>query len=60
MYEGYGPGGVAILVEATTDNRNRTASEMRFILPVMEVPWERRLRLLDLRKERGYLYSLSS
>ena len=31
IYEGYGPGGVAILVEATTDNRNRTASEMRFI-----------------------------
>ena len=29
MYEGYGPGGVAVLVEATTDNRNRTGSEMR-------------------------------
>ena len=29
MYEGYGPGGVAILVEATTDNRNRTGSEIR-------------------------------
>ncbi|HUF01533.1 MAG TPA: YebC/PmpR family DNA-binding transcriptional regulator [Gaiellaceae bacterium] len=28
-YEGYGPGGVAILVEALTDNRNRTASEVR-------------------------------
>lgn len=28
-YEGYGPGGVAILVEAATDNRNRTASEVR-------------------------------
>ncbi len=28
-YEGYGPGGVAILVEALTDNRNRTAPEMR-------------------------------
>jgi YebC/PmpR family DNA-binding regulatory protein len=28
-YEGYGSGGVAILVEATTDNRNRTGSEMR-------------------------------
>ncbi len=28
-YEGYGPGGVAIIVEALTDNRNRTASEMR-------------------------------
>ncbi len=28
-YEGYGPGGVAIIVEATTDNRNRTAGEVR-------------------------------
>jgi YebC/PmpR family DNA-binding regulatory protein len=28
-YEGYGPGGVAILVEAMTDNRNRTASNVR-------------------------------
>jgi YebC/PmpR family DNA-binding regulatory protein len=31
MYEGYGPGGVATLVEALTDNRNRTGSEMRHI-----------------------------
>jgi YebC/PmpR family DNA-binding regulatory protein len=30
-YEGYGPGGVAILVEALTDNRNRTASEIRHV-----------------------------
>jgi YebC/PmpR family DNA-binding regulatory protein len=30
-YEGYGPGGVALLVEATTDNRNRTASEVRHL-----------------------------
>ena len=29
LYEGYGPGGVAILVEALTDNRNRTGSEIR-------------------------------
>lgn len=29
IYEGYGPGGVAILVEALTDNRNRTTSELR-------------------------------
>ncbi len=28
-YEGYGPGGVAIIVEALTDNRNRTAAEVR-------------------------------
>lgn len=30
-YEGYGPNGVAIIVEAATDNRNRTASEVRAI-----------------------------
>ncbi|RCV51031.1 YebC/PmpR family DNA-binding transcriptional regulator [Marinitenerispora sediminis] len=29
MYEGYGPGGVALLVECLTDNRNRAASEVR-------------------------------
>lgn len=29
IFEGYGPGGVAILVETTTDNRNRTVSELR-------------------------------
>ncbi|MDR1365175.1 MAG: YebC/PmpR family DNA-binding transcriptional regulator [Holosporales bacterium] len=29
QYEGYGPGGVAIIVEALTDNRNRTASDIR-------------------------------
>jgi YebC/PmpR family DNA-binding regulatory protein len=28
-YEGYGPGGVAILIEAVTDNRNRTAADLR-------------------------------
>ena len=31
IYEGYGPGGVAILVEAATDNKNRTAAEVRSI-----------------------------
>jgi YebC/PmpR family DNA-binding regulatory protein len=29
VYEGYGPGGIAVLVEAQTDNRNRTAAEIR-------------------------------
>jgi YebC/PmpR family DNA-binding regulatory protein len=29
VYEGYGPGGVAIMVEALTDNRNRTSAEIR-------------------------------
>jgi YebC/PmpR family DNA-binding regulatory protein len=31
LYEGYGPGGVAVLVEALTDNRNRTGSDVRHI-----------------------------
>ncbi|HPE96284.1 MAG TPA: YebC/PmpR family DNA-binding transcriptional regulator, partial [Bacillota bacterium] len=29
FYEGYGPGGVAVIVETSTDNRNRTASDIR-------------------------------
>ena len=29
LYEGYGPGGVAVLVEALTDNRNRTGADVR-------------------------------
>ncbi len=31
LYEGYGPGGVAVLVEAATDNRNRTVAEVRHL-----------------------------
>lgn len=31
IYEGYGPGGVAIMVECLTDNRNRTAAEVRAV-----------------------------
>ena len=32
LYEGYGPGGVAILIECLTDNRNRTVAEVRHAL----------------------------
>ena len=31
MFEGYGPGGVAVIVDTVTDNRNRTVSEMRHL-----------------------------
>ena len=31
IYEGYAPGGVALIVEAATDNKNRTAAEIRSI-----------------------------
>src|ERR1700761_5147848 len=32
MYEGYAPGGVALLIEAVTDNRNRTGADVRHLL----------------------------
>jgi YebC/PmpR family DNA-binding regulatory protein len=32
LYEGYGPGGVALLIEATTDNRQRTVSQIKNVL----------------------------
>lgn len=32
VYEGYGPGGVALLIECTTDNRNRTSGDVRSVL----------------------------
>jgi YebC/PmpR family DNA-binding regulatory protein len=32
MYEGYGPGGAALMIDALTDNRNRTVGELRHIL----------------------------
>jgi len=32
VYEGYGPGGVALMIESVTDNKNRTVSEIRHIL----------------------------
>jgi len=31
MYEGYGPGGIALLIEAATDNKNRTIAEIRHV-----------------------------
>jgi YebC/PmpR family DNA-binding regulatory protein len=32
MFEGYGPGGVAVMIDVATDNRNRTVSEIRHLL----------------------------
>ncbi|MEE2876422.1 MAG: YebC/PmpR family DNA-binding transcriptional regulator [Candidatus Neomarinimicrobiota bacterium] len=32
LFEGYGPGGVAVMVEVTTDNRNRTVAELRHLI----------------------------
>jgi len=38
-YEGYAPGGVAVIVEAITDSRNRTASDVPTALPRTTVLW---------------------
>ena len=52
LYEGYGPGGVAILVEAPTDNRNRTGSEVRaHVHQARRQPGRAGLGRLDLREE---------
>ncbi len=39
LFEAYGPGGTAILIEATTDNRNRTVSEVKHALTAHEGKW---------------------
>ena len=39
-YEGYGPGGVAILIECLTDNRNRAATEVRTALQSASIEYE--------------------
>jgi len=39
MYEGYGPGGIAVLVECLTDNRNRAASDVRWRSPATAARW---------------------
>ena len=51
-YEGYGAGGVAILCEVLTDNRNRTAGEIRKIFELRRRQARRhRLRRLDVREQ---------
>ncbi len=52
IYEGYGPGGVAIMCEVLTDNRNRTAGEVRQRLRALRrQAGQLRLRRLDVREQ---------
>ena len=53
-YEGYGPGGVAVMVESMTDNRNRTVGEVRKISRSTAATWGGRQRRLDVREEGGH------
>ena len=48
-YEGYGPGGVALLIQSLTDNKNRTVGEIRHMLgEVQRQPRGREQRRLDV------------
>jgi len=54
-YEGYGPGGVAVIVHALTDNKNRTASEVRHAFKKNGGNLgEKRKCILHVRPERIY------
>ena len=53
LYEGYGPGGVALLIEALTDNRNRTGADVRHAaVQARRQPRRARLGLLPVRQAR--------
>ncbi|ACX52728.1 protein of unknown function DUF28 [Ammonifex degensii KC4] len=63
FYEGYGPGGVALLIRTTTNNRNRTAAEVRHVLSKFGgnlgeagcVSWLFRSQgLITVRKDSGF------
>jgi YebC/PmpR family DNA-binding regulatory protein len=54
-YEGYGPGGVAILVECVSDNRNRTASEVRHVFTKRNGTMVEAGAVAWMFERRGYL-----
>jgi len=51
MFEGYGPGGAAVLVMVATDNRNRTVSDIRHMFSKNGGNLGNRQRLLDVRAQ---------
>ena len=53
-YEGYGPGGAALIIEALTDNKNRTVGEIRHLLEqARRQPRRAQQRRLDVRARRA-------
>lgn len=55
VYQAYGPGGVAIIIELATDNRNRTASELRKMLERQNAKIDPSGSVLHKFKKRGQL-----
>lgn len=60
VYQVYGPGGVAIVIELATDNRNRTASELRKLLERQNAKIDSSGSVLHKFKKRGQLLFDSS
>ena len=55
VYQAYGPGGVAIVIELATDNRNRTASELRKLLERQNAKIDSSGSVLHKFKKRGQI-----
>lgn len=55
VYQAYGPGGVALVIELATDNRNRTASELRKVLERQNAKIDPSGSVLHKFKKRGHL-----
>ena len=55
-YEGYGPGGAAVIIETLTDNKNRTVGEMRHMLDqARRQPRRRPTRVAWMFSKKGYI-----
>jgi YebC/PmpR family DNA-binding regulatory protein len=56
LYEGYAPGGVALIIEILSDNKNRTAQEMRALFTRAEASLAATGAVAWMFKRRGYFY----
>ena len=52
IYEGYGPGGISLVIEVITDNKNRTVAEIRHLFQNMEVLLVKLVVLLGCLKKK--------
>ncbi|HUY68058.1 MAG TPA: YebC/PmpR family DNA-binding transcriptional regulator [Alphaproteobacteria bacterium] len=59
-YEGYGPGGCALIIEALTDNRNRTASELRTILSKLGGSMGESNSVAFMFERRGFIFFMAA
>ena len=56
LYEAYGPGGVALLIEGATDNTNRTNSEIKHLLSKLGAKWAESGSVSYLFERKGFIF----